>query len=99
MANRKRLLNLSQIETEPLETADIGKASGGPTNTAPHNPPEDIWQLQVDVINVLEGRVDISSFEPTYQERIKNYYRFSGTVHMSKYPVIAKRTNDTLDLV
>ena len=35
-------------------------------------------QFQVDVVNVVEGRVPISDFPPDYQQRIENYYRFSG---------------------
>jgi hypothetical protein len=84
---------------QPITEADFEKRSKVPTNTNPHSPPADIFQLQIDIINVLEGRVELSSFDVTYQQRIKDYYRFSGTAHLSKYPVIAKRTSDTLDLV
>jgi len=83
----------------PLNRSDITKMSEVPTDTNPHCPPDDIWQLQVDVINVLEGRVDISTFSEDYQSKIKHYYQFSGSPHLSKYPVVAKRTSDTLDLV
>ena len=38
---------------------------------------EKTLQLQVDVLNVLENRVDISTFSPEYQKKIDNYYRFS----------------------
>ena len=41
--------------------------------------PEETLQLQCDVLNVVEQRVDISTFSPERQEEIKNYYRFSGT--------------------
>jgi len=94
MANPNQLYNL-----RPLTNADLALASKVVTNTDPHCPPEDILRLQVDVINVFEGRVDIASFDPAYQERIKNYYKFSATQHLSSQPVIAKRTTDTLDLV
>jgi hypothetical protein len=94
MANLNPWLSL-----EPFEPQDIGKATGVPTNTAPHCPPDDILQLQTDVLNVLEGRVKIETFDVVYQKRIKDFYRYSATVHLSKYPVIAKRTLDTLDLV
>lgn len=82
MANQKRLSNLMDFEV--LEPSDIGRQTGIPMSS-PHNPPDDIWKLQTDVINVLEGRVDISTFEPSYQEKIKTYYKFSGTAFMSSY--------------
>ena len=94
MGTQSQLLSL-----QPFDTDDIGKETNVVVDTNPHCPPPDIWQLQTDVINVLEGRVDITTFEPAYQEKIKHYYRFSGTAHLSKYPVVAKRTTDTLDLV
>jgi hypothetical protein len=34
-------------------------------------------QLQVDAINLLENRVDASSFPPEYLRKIENYYRFA----------------------
>jgi hypothetical protein len=94
MANPNQLLNL-----QPLDTEDLGVQPKVPTNTNPHSPPTDILQLQTDVINVLEGRVEISSFPANYQKKIKDYYRYSASVHLSKYPIIAKRTSDTMDLV
>lgn len=94
MENQNQLLNL-----DPLDKSTFTRRTKVPTETNPHSPPEDIFQLQIDVINVLEGKVELSSFSEEYQKKIKDYYRFSGTVHLSKYPVIAKRTNDTLDLI
>ena len=61
--------------------------------------PDDVRQLRIDAVNVLEGRVDIKTFDPDYQEKIKNYYRFSATRYGSKYGLVAKRTNNTLDIV
>lgn len=61
--------------------------------------PEATLQLQVDTLNVLEKRVDITSFTPERQEEIKNYYRFSADRYNSNIPTIAKRTTDTLDIV
>lgn len=61
--------------------------------------PEDELQLQTDIINVLEKRIAIETFDPKYQEKIKNYYRFSATRMYSDKSFIAKRTPDTLDLV
>jgi len=36
-----------------------------------------VTQLQIDAINVLEKRVDIMTFPKEYQQKIKNYYRFT----------------------
>jgi hypothetical protein len=47
--------------TRPLTTSDFPKMS----------------QLQIDCINVQEKRVDISTFSPSYQQQIKDYYRFA----------------------
>ena len=60
---------------------------------------ESTLQLQVDTLNVLEKRVPLNSFTPDRQRKIKNYYRFSATRMNSNAEVIAKRTNDTLDIV
>ena len=94
MAPQSRLSSL-----QPFDTEEIGRVYKVPINTNPHSPPDDILQLQTDVINVLENRVDITTFPPAYQQRIKNYYRFSGTVELSKYPVVAKRMRSTQELV
>jgi len=59
--------------------------------------PEDIEQLRLDAVNVLEGRVDIKTFDTDYQERIKNYYRFSATRYASKYSIVVKRNPNTLE--
>jgi len=61
--------------------------------------PKEEKELQINTLNVLEGRVDINTFPLDYQEKIKSYYRFSATRYNSKYPVVATRTNDTLDLI
>jgi hypothetical protein len=61
--------------------------------------PEDVLQLQVDTINVLEGRVEITTFPLEYQEKIKNFWRFAATVLNSKSKGIAKMTVNTLDLI
>jgi len=60
---------------------------------------EDILQLQADVINVEQNRISLDTFPPDRQERIKRFYRFSATFQTSKSENIAKRTNDTLDLI
>ena len=61
--------------------------------------PEDVLKLQTDVCNVVEGRVDIKTFDPEYQKKIKDYYRFVGHRQNSKSKNIVKRNNDTLDIV
>ena len=59
----------------------------------------DKLQLEVDAANVEEGRVNLNTFPPDYQEKIKNFYRFSATRHMSNDGTIANMTPDTLDLI
>lgn len=61
--------------------------------------PEDVKQLRLDAVNVLEGRVDIKSFDEDYQKKIKNYYRFAARRWSSKYSKPAKRNRNTLDIV
>jgi hypothetical protein len=61
--------------------------------------PEDTLQLQVDTLNVYEGRVSIETFDPERQELIRNYYRFSANRQNTRSPKIAKRTTDTFDLI
>jgi hypothetical protein len=61
--------------------------------------PEDVKQLREDSVNVLEGRVDISTFDPAYQIKIRNYYRYSAVRYGSQYGKVAKRTRSTLEIV
>jgi len=65
----------------------------------PFSVPDDTLQLQIDATNVLEGRVDMSTFSPERQIQIKNYYRFSATRQNSKSHNRAAVTGDTLDLM
>jgi hypothetical protein len=60
---------------------------------------EDVIQLREDSVEVLEGRIDIYSFDEDYQQKIRNYYRFSCTRYGSKYGLVAKRTKNTLDII
>jgi hypothetical protein len=87
MANPQQLYTLQPLTKEDL--ADY----------TPLAIPEDELQLQVDCINVLEKRVPIESFSSDYQQKIKDYYRFSGTKMYSDKSIFFKRTLDTLDLV
>jgi hypothetical protein len=68
-------------------------------NPYPFPPQPDTLQLEVDAANVEEGRVDINSFPPDYQQKIRDFYRFSATRHMSNDGTIAKMTPGTLDLI
>lgn len=62
--------------------------------------PADTLQLQADTINVLEGRLPITSFSEARQVQIMNYYRFSADFQNRRSPQKpAKRTVDTLDLI
>ena len=61
--------------------------------------PADVLQLQVDTANVVEGRVDISTFSPDYQEKILGFYRFCGIRQNTKSHNIARRIRQTLDIV
>lgn len=97
MANRPKLLSLPEFE--PLTTDDVMLQPRVVANTDPHAPPPDVHQLQVDVINVFEGRVELDTFGEEYQAKMKNYYRFKGVPHLSSTGVVAKRTRSTLDLV
>ena len=67
--------------------------------TTPLEEDPDVEQIQVDVSNVVEGRVALSSFPEAYQEKIKNYYRFSATRHSTGEFLSANTTRDTMDLV
>lgn len=61
--------------------------------------PEDVLELQADVVNVFAGLVDISTFSEERQKKIKDYYKFAAVRITTNSNLIAARTNDTLDLV
>ena len=61
--------------------------------------PPDVLQLQVDMLNVVEGRVPLSTFPLEYQGRIMDYYRFSANRQNTDAPKVAKMTWNTLDLI
>jgi len=61
--------------------------------------PEDTLQLQVDMLNVIAGVVELKTFPHDYQERIKYYYRFSATRMYTGYTKPANITKDTLDII
>jgi hypothetical protein len=62
--------------------------------------PLDTLQLQADTLNVLEGRLDISSFSQERQQQIMNYYRFSAEFQNKNSPQKpANRIRETLDLI
>jgi hypothetical protein len=89
MANLQQLLNLP-----PFSASDIGRN----VKIIPKIS-DDQLQLATDMINVVEGRVSITSFPKEYQENILSFYRFSATSYVSSESKIAKRNPQTLDLV
>lgn len=89
MGNQAQLYSLQPLTSD--EMIDLHK------NASQVSPDE--LQLQADCCNVLEKRVPIESFDPAYQQKIKDYYRFYGTRMYSDQPIYFKRTLDTLDLV
>ena len=60
---------------------------------------DSVLDLQADVLNVTQGRVDIESFPLEYQDKLRAYYQFSATRLNTDANKIAKRTIDTLDIV
>ena len=34
-------------------------------------------QLEIDAVNAMEKRIDISAFSEDYQQKIRNFYRFA----------------------
>lgn len=90
MAKLPQLINPVPLN-EPIEEL--------PPDPVPFEPNEDIKQLRVDVINVVEGRVDINTFPEEYQERIRHTYQFSAIHFASDVGVVAERIRETLDIV
>lgn len=90
MANQQQLLNLS-----PYEISDVPAPS---PDVVPQDPP-DIVQLKLDIINVLEDRVPMSSFTPEYQAKIRNFYRFYGQRSIPSNPLHPRMTRSTLEAI
>ena len=42
-----------------------------------------LTQLEIDAVNVLENRLNISAFDNEYQQQILNFYRFSAVNNKS----------------
>ena len=78
----------------PFEANDLAQTP----QTVPYDPLDEL-QLATDMINVVEGRVLLSSFSPEYQQKIKFFYQFSATRYYTKHTIVAKRTTDTFDVV
>lgn len=89
MANLQQLLSLP-----PLTPNEIGQDQYQFPPDAP-----DIIQLATDCINVVEGRVPMSSFTPAYQLKIRSFYRFSATRYATKIGKTAHRTRSTLEII
>jgi hypothetical protein len=90
MATQQELSSLLPL---PIMSKDLN------FNPFPLPIPPDVLQLQTDTINVLNGSVALGSFSSDYQEKIRNYWRFSAMFQTSKENNIANRTPDTLDIV
>lgn len=90
MATQPQLLNL-----RPLATSD--DLLSHPRFAVPV--PEDVRELQADVVNVFAGLVDISTFSEERQKKVKDYYKFAAVNKTTNSNLIAARTGDTLDLV
>jgi len=56
----------------PLTAEDMRTDTGGKLAIVS----DDTLQLQADVVNVMEGRVELETFDKDYQKKIENYYRF-----------------------
>ena len=91
---QQKSLNRS-LSDDPLDQLQSGDVPQMPLS-------RDILQLQKDVIDVYEGRVDISTFDEKYQKKIKDYYRFGprpSTSHYREQGKKAKMSKNTLDLL
>lgn len=56
-------------------------------------------QLEADVVNVMEGRVDIATFNPERQKIIKDYYRFSAREFNKYLSYIPPRIRSTMEII
>jgi len=90
MANQKQLLSL-----KPYSMADVPPPC---PDIMPTDPPE-TQQLQIDVMNVVEGLVALDTFPIDYQKKIRDYYRFYASRHTSKTPWTPPMIRETLDNV
>ena len=61
--------------------------------------PADVVQLQLDLLNVLEGRVSLGAFTPDYQNKLKNYYQFYGIRSSTKHTQYPKMIRETFEVV
>lgn len=93
MAVQQQLSNLLQFKS-PLNPSEVGR---DPDEFPPI--PEDMLQLATDMINVVEGRIDIKTFSEEYQKKIRSFYRFSATRYTTNKSKIAKRTPNTLEII
>lgn len=90
MANKPQLLSL-----QPFTPSQVGVNY----QEVPNAIQAETQQLGTDMINVVEGRIDIKTFPLDYQKKVKSFYQFSATRYTEDQQVIAKRIRDTLDLV
>ena len=60
---------------------------------------DELYQLDNDIIEVFVMRTrKLADFSPEYQEKLKASYRFSAWRFRTRYPIIAPRTSETLDI-
>ena len=94
MGSRQTLLKLLPLaDTATRELQPDAVSPDGVTLS------EELIQLQYDTLSVQRGLVELSSFPPAYQERIKIWYRFGAYRYGSSEGYIAQRTPTTLDVV
>jgi len=61
--------------------------------------PQDRLKLEADVANVIEGRVNIETFDLEYQKKIKDFYRFSAREFNKYLSYIPPRIREILEIV
>jgi len=87
----------TQLEFLPLTPWTADELGPDSCDALPQS--EATIQFQTDVLNVVEGRVDINTFPKEYQDELKSYYRFNAIRQNTKSHNIAFRTGDTMDIV
>jgi len=97
------------LSLPPISTSDLGmdawNAHGNSIQYGDWNVPPlnygsgHLLKFQTDLVNLVEGRVDPSTFTPEYLQQLKNYYRYSATRYPTRSDYVAPRIRDTLELV
>jgi len=92
MATVQQLSNL--LPFEPFQPNQLAETP----QVVPYIPLDEL-QLATDMINVMEGRVPLTSFPAEYQKKILFFYQFSATRYYTQHTIIAKMTPDTFDII